>query len=186
MVFICTKMEPTKMHVSYEEIHKIVGRLSKTIFTEFSPEVIIGIGGGGLLPARLFRTALKIPMYAVFISFYEDGVEESNASGPQKTQWLDQTALDFMRGKRILIVDEISDSGATLHYCVEEVLKTCDPSKVSVAVLHDKMREKSKILDLSTVSYYVGLYTDDVWVTYPWSSIPIAFQESPASTCVMI
>ena len=159
-----------KLYVSYKDVHVIVDNLSDKIFDKFEAEVIIGIGGGGLLPARLFRTTLGIPMYAVFISFYEDNAEDSKER-PQITQWLDGTALDFVRGKRILIVDEVNDSGATLQYCVEQVLKTCEPKELAVAILHDKKREKTGIIDTNSVQYFVGEEVEDRWVVYPWSNI---------------
>lgn len=161
-----------KVHVSYEEIHDIVADLSSRIFDSFDADVIIGIGGGGLLPARLFRSELGIPMYAVFCSFYEDNCEESKKE-PQITQWLDETALASVRGKRILLVDEVCDSGATLEYCIEEVLRTCDPEELAVAVLHDKVRDKTGVVDTNVVHYFVGQYVEDVWLVYPWSSVDI-------------
>lgn len=75
-------MEEQKIHIDYDDIHNIVCGVSERISKDFDPEVIIGIGGGGLLPARLYRSALGIPMYAVFISFYEDNKEKCNESSP--------------------------------------------------------------------------------------------------------
>ena len=178
-----------KLYVSYKDVHVIVENLSDKIFDKFNAEVIIGIGGGGLLPARLFRTTLGIPMYAVFISFYEDNTEDSKER-PQITQWLDGTALDFVRGKRILIVDEVNDSGATLQHCVEQVLKTCEPEELAVAVLHDKKREKAGIIDTNLVQYFVGEEVEDRWVVYPWSNIDMEETDDepttyPATFCAL-
>lgn len=169
------KMENTdgKIYVSYEDIYEIIEKLSPTISEEFCPEVIIGIGGGGLLPARLFRTTLKIPMYAVFISSYDGENEKRNKKGTVIKQWLDKEALKSVRGKRILIVDELNDSGSSICHCINEVFTTCEPQQVAVAVLHDKLRDKFAKVDSSKVSYYVGSYTEDQWLVYPWETLLI-------------
>ena len=159
-----------KIHVTYDDIHRWVIRLSEEIVekSKTKPEVIIGIGGGGLLPARLFRTKLKLDMYVVFISFYEDNGDKH--ANPKIKQWLDSEAIKAVKGKHILIVDEINDSGATIDFCIEKVLSTCDPSDISVAVLQDKDREKTKRIR-SDVNYYVGQYISDKWVLYPWTEL---------------
>jgi len=163
-------MTEKKSYVSYEEIHDWVNRLSGEITSSLvsKPEVIIGIGGGGLLPARLFRTHLGIPMYAVFISFYEDDGDQH--ARPVIKQWLDATAMEHMQGKHILIVDEVNDTEATLDFCIEEVLATCKPAELSVAVLQDKVKEKAKSIR-PDIHYYVGKYVpEDSWTVYPWST----------------
>ena len=39
---------------------------------EFAPDVIVAIGGGGFIPARMLRTELKIPILAVSLELYDD------------------------------------------------------------------------------------------------------------------
>lgn len=174
-------MTDTKIYVDYEKIHQWVKQLSREI-TEASiskPEVIIGIGGGGLLPARLFRTQLGVPMYAVFISFYED--DGGQHARPVIKQWLDAIALEEVQGKHILIVDEVNDSGATLSFCIDEVIATCKPSELSVAVLQDKFKDKSKTVR-PDVHYYVGQYVmEDDWIVYPWSTMEDTPEDLPRS-----
>jgi len=94
----------------------LVNKISEEITekSKTNPEVIIGIGGGGLLPARLFRTKLKLDMYAVFISFYEDDGDKHDKA--KIKQWLDSTAIEAIKGKHILIVDDVNDSGVTISF----------------------------------------------------------------------
>ena len=37
----------------------------------FKPDVIIAIGGGGFIPARMLRTELKIPILAISLELCE-------------------------------------------------------------------------------------------------------------------
>lgn len=111
---------------------------------DFKPQLMIAIGGGGYVPARILRSFLKqpgspnIPIQAIGLSLYE-ALPPSHASGANtpgdveqlgtkvtRTQWLDLTSLGEMEnlvGKRILIVDEVDDTRTTLEYAVKELEK---------------------------------------------------------------
>jgi uncharacterized protein len=100
------------------------------ILDEFSPNVMIAIGGGGFVPARILRTFLKrpgsknIPIVAIGLSLYEDipqkeGPEEEPGLDVIRTQWLDFSTIGAqdLIGKKILIVDEVDDT-RTVHPCL--------------------------------------------------------------------
>ncbi len=38
----------------------------------FKPDYIVAIAGGGLIPARILRTFINVPIISVTISFYND------------------------------------------------------------------------------------------------------------------
>jgi hypothetical protein len=62
----------------------------------------------------------------------------------KKVQWFDETSGvgKEVRGKRVLIMDEVDDTRTTLKYCVEEVMKTNAPAAIAVAVVHNKLKPK--------------------------------------------
>ena len=170
----------SKLYFSFRGIENIIrdcaGRISDS---EANPEVIIAISGGGLVPARLFRNHLNIPIFTVCIKFYDEEKDIRVGDEPEIWQWLDTNALRRVRGKRILIVDELCDSGSTLKCCVKEVSRTCEPNNISIAVLHHKSAiPHEEIKNIPEVDhYFVGQYTGDAWIVYPWeyreeSSIP--------------
>ena len=47
-----------KVYFSYAQIHRTICSLVPKI-KEFKPDVIVAIGGGGYIPARMLRTELK-------------------------------------------------------------------------------------------------------------------------------
>jgi hypoxanthine phosphoribosyltransferase len=108
---------------------------AEKLLADFQPQLLIAIGGGGYVPARILRSFLKragspnIPIQAIGLSLYESlGNDEVEAPGTKvtRTQWLDLTALGEMQnlvGKRILIVDEVDDTRTTLEYAVKELEK---------------------------------------------------------------
>lgn len=116
--------EVEKVYVSYDQIHTLCQVTGERILKEFRPDLIIAIGGGGFIPARILRTFLKvhgqknIPIQAIGLVLYEDlgtGVEEQIGTEVQRIQWLDFSTLGgaSLVGKRILIVDEVDDTRTT-------------------------------------------------------------------------
>ena len=102
---------------------------AKRILDEFNPNVMIAIGGGGFVPARILRTFLKqpgaknIPIVAIGLSLYEDipqkeGPEEEAGIEIVRTQWLDFSTIGVqdLIGKRILIVDEVDDTRTVFSF----------------------------------------------------------------------
>ncbi|KAJ1920221.1 hypoxanthine-guanine phosphoribosyltransferase [Mycoemilia scoparia] len=135
----------SKLHISYNQIHKLISAtVDKYQFVEnFKPDLIVAIGGGGFIPARILRTFLKsasdrknIPIQAIGLNLYEElpthqdsdeeGVPEKPGQVVQKTQWLNfggSDSLVSLLGRRILIVDEVDDTRKTLAYAVDELRK---------------------------------------------------------------
>ncbi|CAE8589344.1 unnamed protein product [Polarella glacialis] len=89
---------------------------------EWKPDVIVAIGGGGFIPARILRTEVKIPILAVSLELYDDATKTANKHVLKK-QWFDETSGvgNTVRGRRVLAVDEVDDTRATLEYCIREL-----------------------------------------------------------------
>lgn len=177
-----------KIYVSYNDVHKLCQEGAIEL-AKFNPEVIIAIGGGGFIPARILRTFLKrskgersknIPIQAIGLSLYEDmgtdDYEEKIGKEVIRMQWLDFSALNEHKldliGKTILIVDEVDDTRTTLHYAVSELQKDLDALAQSlgradekttllVFVLHNKNKPKNAELpeDMLREGRYVAACT---------------------------
>ena len=104
----------------------------------FDPDLIVAIGTGGFIPARILKTYLKKPIFTVGISYY--GPDNVPAKSPHTIQWIDEVEKK-LAGKRVLLVDEVDDSRVTLEYCLQELLHH-GPAEIAVAVLHNKKKEK--------------------------------------------
>lgn len=171
-----------KLYISYNFVHKLCKDAALKIRENGNIDLIIAIGGGGFIPARIIRSFLKepgkknIPIQAIGLSLYEEmGAEEKMGAEVVRTQWLDfgslSTHLDTLVGKKILIVDEVDDTRTTLHYATSELVRDVrglGDAEFSVFVLHNKRKEKRA--DLSVEHYYVGQEVDDVWIAYPWDA----------------
>ncbi|KAM5346339.1 hypothetical protein ACJ41O_009344 [Fusarium nematophilum] len=191
---------PEKLYVTYNDVHKACQRSAEQLLKDFQPQLMIAIGGGGYVPARILRSFLKkpgspnIPIQAIGLSLYESlGNDEVEAPGTRvtRTQWLDLTALGEMEnlvGKRILIVDEVDDTRTTLEYAVKELQKDVEiarqrmgegapapKTEFSIFVLHNKDKAKKGKLpgDMLAKRYAAADTVGDVWICYPWEATDI-------------
>ena len=181
-----------KVHVSYDQIHQLCQQAGDRILREFRPDLILAIGGGGFIPARILRTFLKvqgqrnIPIQAIGLVLYEDlgtGVEEAIGTEVKRTQWLDFSAMSgsSLVGKKVLIVDEVDDTRTTLHYAVRELKKDAaaqaaaagveDTTEFGVFVVHNKDKPKKADLDgLMNMHRYYAFDVGSEWICYPWEA----------------
>ncbi|SCU88600.1 LAMI_0D10682g1_1 [Lachancea mirantina] len=162
-------MSDDKQYISYNNVHQLCQESAERI-KKFKPDIIIAIGGGGFIPARILRTFLKeaniptIRIFAIILSLYEDltvvgASEERPGVAVKRTQWIDyeQCKLDLV-GKNVLIVDEVDDTRTTLHYALSELEKDAAEQAAAqgidlaeqpemktnfgIFVLHDKQKPK--------------------------------------------
>jgi uncharacterized protein len=156
-----------KMYLSYEDIHLTVTHLAEKIMSDgFETDVMVAIGTGGFIPARILKTYLEKPILTVGISYY--GPDNKPLENPYTIQWIDEVEKKLY-GKRILLVDEVDDSRVTLEYCLRELLRH-DPAEIAVAVLHNKNKEKRGVIPPEIHRYYVGKELEDRWIVYPWDA----------------
>lgn len=198
-------IESSKMYISYNNVHQLCQESAAKI-KQFRPDLIIAIGGGGFIPARMLRTFLKEPgqqtvrIMAIILSLYEDintygSVKEEVGTKVVRTQWIDyhQSKVDLV-GKNVLIIDEVDDTRTTLHYAVSELKKDieeqskakgADPksTKLGIFVLHDKQKQKKADLPdeiMKTGNYFAARTVPDCWIAYPWESADIVYHTKRA------
>lgn len=195
-----------KHYVTYNQVHKMCQEAAPKILDEFKPNLMIAIGGGGYVPARILRSFLKqpgapnIPIQAIGLSLYEQlsGSDPVEAPGTKvtRTQWLDLSSLEMANliGKHVLIVDEVDDTRTTLDYAVRELEKDVETARkqqgrsekttFSVFVLHNKDKPKKGNLPaemLENGRYIAALTVPDVWICYPWEAQDIDEHDSLAA-----
>ncbi|KAK3381897.1 phosphoribosyltransferase-like protein [Podospora didyma] len=194
-----------KVYVTYNDVHKLCQEAAPKILEEFKPQLIIAIGGGGYVPARILRSFLKrpgstnIPIQAIGLSLYETLTDVADVEEPgtkvTRTQWLDLSALGEMEnlvGKRVLIVDEVDDTRTTLEYAVKELEKDVEATRArvggkeaefSIFVLHNKDKTKKGTLPhkmLENGKYIAARTVGDVWICYPWEAVDIDAHDAHA------
>ncbi|CAI7633080.1 unnamed protein product [Penicillium palitans] len=189
-----------KQYATYNDVHNLCKNSAQGPLKSFDINLIIAIGGGGYIPARILRSFLKapgqpnIPIQAIGLSLYEqlgtDSVEEVPGTKVTRLQWLDMnSSMANLIGKNVLIVDEVDDTRTTLQYAVKEleddVKKAQDQLPLGdkkknlktnffVFVLHNKDKPKKGSLPTDMTEndqrYHAAVTTGDVWICYPWEA----------------
>jgi hypoxanthine phosphoribosyltransferase len=163
-----------KYFLSYEHIHAAVQSLAQRIQSSgFEADLIVAIGSGGFIPARILRTYLRKPILTVGITYY--GPDDKPSPTPHAIQWIDEVEKK-LAGKKVLLVDEVDDSRVTLEYCLNELLRH-GPAEIAVAVLHNKKKEKRGRIPSPVKRYFAAEELDDKWICYPWDAVDIADHE---------
>jgi hypoxanthine phosphoribosyltransferase len=136
----------------------------------FEPEILIAVARGGLLPGGGLSYALGVKLTdAITVEFYTD-VHETLPDPVLLAPLLD---TDSIKGRRLLVVDDVADSGRTLALVLELLRE--HGAECRSAVIYAKSRSE---VDPD----YVWRRTDE-WIVFPWSAQPpVAAQTTPAST----
>jgi hypoxanthine phosphoribosyltransferase len=167
-----------KYHFSYARIHTTIKRLAEILGRSgFEPDLIVAIGTGGFIPARILRTFIDKPILTVGLSYYDHDNQPTGT--PRKIQWIDEVEKK-LAGKNVLLVDEVDDSRVTLEYCLRELLSH-GPKEIAVMVLHNKLKEKRGSLPPAVRRYFAGEELEDRWICYPWDALDIAEHERTAA-----
>ncbi|MDC7126484.1 MAG: phosphoribosyltransferase family protein [Spirochaetales bacterium] len=159
-----------KVFFTYNDIHNTIKKLSEQIQESgYEPDLIVAIGTGGFIPARIIKTYIKKPILTVGLKLYDENNQPKDT--PEKIQWIDEVEKK-LKNKKILLVDEVDDSRTTLEYCLKELLRA-EPAEIAVAVLHDKEKEKRGSIPAEIKRYFYGAKLPDKWICYPWDAIDI-------------
>ena len=125
----------------------------------YKPDVVIAIARGGLLLAGAISYALGTKNCgSINVEFYT-GVDERLPKPVLSAPMLDAPAL---AGKRVLLVDDVSDSGHTMALVVGLLGETA--MEVRTATLYTKPRTVH-------VPHFTWRTTDG-WIVFPWSALP--------------
>ena len=112
--------------LSWELFGELCRVLAVRVARDFDPEVVIGIATAGVLPAAVIASILQVDFYSLKISRREQG--EVVHPYPRILSEAPRQA----RGRRVLIVDEITTSGDTLRLALAAV-REVDPEEVRTA-----------------------------------------------------
>ncbi len=139
---------------SWSDIETMCENISGEISKEFKPDILIGIIRGGLVPLRIISDFLTNNNVATFRIEYYTGIGEKKEK-PEITQPL---TIDI-KGKKILLIDDVSDSGDSLIEA-KKYLESFKPSEIKTATLHYKPESKLK------PDFFEE--TTGAWIIYPW------------------
>lgn len=162
LISACSRFhELNVMHcelISWGEVERLCRQLAQQIRASgFAPDLVIAIGRGGYVPARLLCDYLDImALTSIKIEHYLAG------SNKQPEAVIRFPLCSDIRGQRVLLVDDVNDSGDTLALARQHLLES-SPQTVRTAVMHQKTST------CFSVDYYARKIVKWRWLIYPWA-----------------
>lgn len=149
-------------------VHRIVRDMAKD---HWRPDYIVGITRGGLIPAVMLSQYLEVPMHTLDVSFRD------NDMGPESNLWMAEDAFGYSAPrKKILVVDDINDTGRTLSFIKEDWPSGCFPAGEGWnEIWHDSVRfativdnQASEFKDVDYTGLTINKHEDPSWIVFPW------------------
>ena len=179
-----------KHYYNWQDVENACLNITLQMYKDaWRPDYIVGITRGGNVPATILSNMLGVRGEALKVSLRDaTGESESNTwmasdafgyvdeeeRANTKSRW------DIGTRKKILIVDDINDTGATFNWIKQDWPAGCLPNEESwKTVWHNNVRFATITDNLSsdfngTVDYSVhevNKAEQDVWLVYPWENV---------------
>ena len=140
---------------TWDQIYEMLLHLAQTIRqSRFEPDIIVGVSRGGWPPARVLSDLLDNPNLANVRAEFYVGVGETKCE-PTLTQPVSVPVAD----KKVLIVDEVADTGQSLKLTKEHIVDR-GAAQVRIATVYYKPWSIIK------PDYYEKETTR--WIVFPW------------------
>ena len=142
--------------LSWEQTEEAVDQLANRIkISGFKPDYVIGITTGGLIPLYFLAKKLDVDSILTVSATSYEGDE-------QKTLRITYLPEIDLRGKRVLLVDEIADTGNSLKAVSDAVVSKYGVGELKTATLAVN-KDRCKFYP----DYYV-LTEQGEWLVFPW------------------
>ena len=164
-----------KHYYSWNDIETMCVSIVNQMYKDnWRPDYIVGLTRGGNVPATIISNMTGIRCEALKVSLRDDDSEsESNC-------WMAEDAFGYnAEPKKILIVDDINDTGATLEWIKQDWQASCLPNEsswgtvwnknVRFATLTENLASNFDGVDYS--AHEVNKADEDIWLVYPWEIV---------------
>ena len=179
-----------RRYYTWQDVETAADAIMNDMYADgWRPDYIVGITRGGLPLALLLSQRLGIRMETLKVKLRDAEPDE----GCESNCWMSEDAFGYVSEldrdavfvevksdpaakKKILVVDDINDTGATFAWIKQDWQSSCLPDNpawdtvwggnVRFAVMTENVSS-----NFGAVSYYwdeVNKAQDDVWLVYPW------------------
>lgn len=141
---------------SWHEIDRMLNRLVEMVKRDsFRPDIIVGVSRGGLIPAAVLSDRLGVDCDAVRLRYYK------SVQNTEETPKIIQHISSDLSGKKVLIVDDVADTGHSLQ-TVKRYVQEKGAEDIMVCTLHYK--------PCSVIKPDHFVEETDAWIIYPWEA----------------
>ena len=174
-----------KRVIDYKEFTGLVAKICRDITnSSWRPDYVVGLTRGGCLPAVMISHYFDIPCEMLKVSLRDGDTAESNC-------WMAEDAFGYTgepvyydgdlgwvpKYKKILIVDDINDTGATLNWIINDWQSSCLPkdprwqqvwnNNVRFAVIVDNLASECAAT-MDYVGFEVNKAENDIGIDFPY------------------
>ena len=174
-----------KHYYSWQDVETMCVSIVNQMYKDnWRPDYIVGITRGGNVPATIISNMTGIRCEALKVALRDDTSHlESNCWMAEDAYgYVSDDALKVTGGpleKKILIVDDINDTGETFKWIVKDWQSGCLPddpkwnrvwgNNVRFATLTENLA--SEFDKVSYTCHEINKAEDDVWLVYPWENV---------------
>jgi hypoxanthine phosphoribosyltransferase len=158
-----------RVSLSWQDVEYLAHDIVREInLSNWKPDLIVGVDRGGLILSTMLSHYLEVPHDSVKVSLRDFKNTESVLWAPE----------EVIEGKKILLVDDINDSGATQTWLKEDWQSNVagvEPNFIET-YWHKNVRWASLVDNTASdeSSDYCGMvinkHESDVWIDFPWES----------------
>jgi|TARA_B110000240_G_C13466173_1_gene438848 hypoxanthine phosphoribosyltransferase len=178
-----------KHFYNWTDVENMCVQIVTDMYTSgYQPDYIVGITRGGNVPATIISNMTGIPCEALKVSLRDDNrdsesncwmAEEAFGHNNESSTGITGSRWDLSLRKKILIVDDINDTGATFNWIKKDWESGCYPDNeswntvwgetVKFAVLTENLA--SEFDHTNFYAHEINKAEDDVWLVYPWEAV---------------
>ncbi len=175
-----------KHYYSWQDVEAACVHIALQMYKDnWRPEYIVGITRGGNVPATILSNMLDIRCEALKVS-----LRDNSEQGSESNLWMAEDAFGYVADdalkvtgglleKKILIVDDINDTGATFNWIKQDWQSSCLPNDPKWnSIWGGNVRFATITENLSSefdgVQYYaheVNKAEEPHWLCYPWETV---------------
>jgi hypoxanthine phosphoribosyltransferase len=147
-------------YISWDRFYRLCGVLFGRIAASgFAPDLIVAITRGGYPAARVLADFHGLmDLVGLKIEHYRGPTKQTDTVVPYPLPL-------SVAGRRVLLVDDVSDSGDTFDAAFGEIARHGEPAAIRTAVLHHKQTSRH------VPDYCAQRVRQWRWITYPWALV---------------
>lgn len=127
-------------------------------------DTVVAVARGGFMPARFLCDFLDVSrLLSIKVAHYEAGARSAGGAT------VEYPLGGNIEGRRVLLVDDVNDSGDTLQAALTH-LREQSPAELHSAVLHEKATTTC------AADFKAEVIREWRWVLYPWAVVEDAGQ----------
>jgi hypoxanthine phosphoribosyltransferase len=149
---------PVRDIVTWDDLDALVARLAEQLASGSPPDVVLAISRGGLVPAGMlaYRLGWRNMLVGSVVVYDDEGRMGD-------VRFLEFPPDEQLRDKRVLVIDEVWDSGTTIAAVVERI-RAAGGEPVTAVIHYKPGRSRVALLP----DHHV--VETDAWVVYPFKA----------------